>query len=83
MSDAGPGIPEADLPYVFDRFFRGSSARKTKSTGLGLAIVAKTMDELGGSVEAGRSAEGGAELTLVLPGVTSLEAVSSLLVPTH
>jgi two-component system sensor histidine kinase MprB len=83
VSDAGPGIPEADLPYVFDRFFRGSSARKTKGTGLGLAIVAKTMDELGGSVEAGRSAEGGAELTLVLPGVTSREAVSSLLVPTH
>ncbi|MGI3781684.1 MAG: HAMP domain-containing sensor histidine kinase, partial [Janthinobacterium lividum] len=82
VSDAGPGIPEADLPYVFDRFFRGESARKTKGTGLGLAIVARTMDEMGGSAEAGRSAEGGAELTLVLPGVTSREAVSSLLVPT-
>ena len=81
VSDAGPGIPEADLPYVFDRFFRGESARSTKGTGLGLAIVAKTMDEMGGAVEAGRSAEGGAELTLVLPGVTSREAVSSLLVP--
>jgi two-component system sensor histidine kinase MprB len=83
VSDAGPGIPEADLPYVFDRFFRGESARKTKGTGLGLSIVAKTMDEMGGSVEAGRSAEGGAELTLVLPGVTTREAVSSLLVPSR
>ena len=81
VSDAGPGIPEADLPYVFDRFFRGESGRHTKGTGLGLAIVAKTMDEIGGSVHAGRSAEGGAELTLQLPGVTSREAVSSLLVP--
>jgi two-component system sensor histidine kinase MprB len=82
VSDAGPGIPEADLPYVFDRFFRGESARRTKGTGLGLSIVAKTMDEMGGTAEAGRSAEGGAELTLRLPGVTSREAVSSLLVPT-
>ncbi|MGI3785408.1 MAG: HAMP domain-containing sensor histidine kinase [Janthinobacterium lividum] len=81
VSDAGPGIPEADLPYVFDRFFRGESARRTKGTGLGLAIVAKTVEELGGSVAAGRSTEGGAELTLQLPGVTSREAVSSLLVP--
>jgi two-component system sensor histidine kinase MprB len=81
VSDAGPGIPEADLPYVFDRFFRGESARKTKGTGLGLAIVAKTVDEMGGSVSAGRSAEGGAELTMQLPGVTSREAISSLLIP--
>ena len=81
VSDAGPGIPEADLPYVFDRFFRGETGRQTKGTGLGLAIVAKTMAEIGGSVHAGRSAEGGAELTLQLPGVTSREAVSSLLVP--
>ena len=82
VSDAGPGIPEADLPYVFDRFFRGETGRKTKGTGLGLAIVAKTMAEIGGTVTAGRSAEGGAEFTLQLPGVTSREAVSSLLVPT-
>ncbi|GAA3567075.1 HAMP domain-containing sensor histidine kinase [Microlunatus spumicola] len=81
VSDAGPGIPEADLPYVFDRFFRGESARRTKGTGLGLAIVAKAVEEMGGTVSAGRSAEGGAELTLQLPGVTSREAVSSLLVP--
>jgi len=81
VSDEGPGIPDADLPYVFDRFFRGASARNTKGTGLGLAIVAKTMDEMGGSVQAGRSAEGGAEFTLQLPGVTSREAISSLLIP--
>ena len=81
VSDEGPGIPDADLPYVFDRFFRGASARNTKGTGLGLAIVAKTMDEMGGSGQAGRSAEGGAEFTLQLPGVTTPEAISSLLIP--
>jgi len=82
VADAGPGIPDEDLPYVFDRFFRGESARKTKGTGLGLAIVAKAVEEMGGTVSAGRSSEGGAEFTLQLPGVTTREAVPSLLVPT-
>ncbi len=83
VSDAGPGIAEADLPYVFDRFFRGETGRRTRGTGLGLSIVAKTMDEIGGTVTAGRSAAGGAELVLQLPGVTSREAVSNLLVPSR
>ena len=81
VADAGPGIPEADLPYVFDRFFRGESARKTHGTGLGLSIVAKVVQELGGSVQAGRSREGGAEFTLQLPGVTTREAIPALLIP--
>ena len=82
VADSGPGIPEADLPYVFDRFFRGSSARKTPGTGLGLSIVAKTIEDHGGSVTAGRSDDGGAEFTIQLPGVTHVEAMPSLLVPT-
>ncbi len=81
VADAGPGIPEADLPYVFDRFFRGATARATHGTGLGLSIVAKTVQDHGGTVRAGRSAEGGAELTVQLPGVTHLEAMPSILVP--
>ena len=81
VADAGPGIPEADLPYVFDRFFRGETARKTHGTGLGLSIVAKTVEDHGGTVTAGRSSEGGAEFTVQLPGVTHWEALPSLLVP--
>ena len=81
VADSGPGIPEADLPYVFDRFFRGTSARKTPGTGLGLSIVAKTVEDHGGSVTAGRSDDGGAEFTIQLPGVTHVEAMPSLLVP--
>ena len=42
---------------------------------------AKTVEEIGGTVHAGRSAEGGAEFTLQLRGVTSREAISNLLVP--
>jgi two-component system sensor histidine kinase MprB len=80
VSDSGPGIPEADIPYVFDRFFRGETARKTHGTGLGLSIVAKTVEEHGGSVAAGRSDDGGAEFTIQLPGVTNREALPDLLI---
>jgi len=79
VSDDGPGIPDADLPYVFDRFFRGQTGRCTPGSGLGLSIVAKTVEDHGGSVQAGRAASGGAEFTVQLPGVTSLEALPSAL----
>ncbi len=81
VADSGPGIPEADVPYVFDRFFRGASARRTPGTGLGLSIVAKTVEDHGGSVTAGRSDDGGAEFTVQLPGVTHAEAIPAVLVP--
>ena len=81
VADSGPGVPEADVPYVFDRFFRGETARNTHGTGLGLSIVAKTVEDHGGSVEAGRSHDGGAEFTIQLPGVTKREALPSVLIP--
>jgi signal transduction histidine kinase len=78
VSDEGPGIPEADLPYVFDRFFRGQTGSGTPGTGLGLSIVAKIVEDHGGSVRAGRTASGGAEFVVQLPGATSLEALSDV-----
>jgi two-component system sensor histidine kinase KdpD len=47
--DTGPGIPAEDLPHVFEKFYRGSDAAKSKGSGLGLAI-AKAMVELCGGV---------------------------------
>ena len=75
VADEGPGIAEADLPRVFDRFFRADSARTTPGTGLGLSIVAQVARQHGGAVRAGRSAQGGAEFTMVLPGARSMEAL--------
>ncbi|SEQ11889.1 sensor histidine kinase [Microlunatus flavus] len=79
VADSGPGIAEAELPYVFDRFFRGRAARRRPGSGLGLSVVAKTVEDHGGSVRAGRSDDGGAELTVQLPGVTRVEALPRLL----
>ncbi len=68
ISDEGPGIAEADLPHVFDRFYRSDKARTTPGSGLGLSIVAQTIKSHGGWVKAGRAASGGAEFTVRLPG---------------
>lgn len=68
ISDQGPGIADEDLPLVFDRFYRSQQARTTPGSGLGLSIVAQTIKAHGGWVKAGRSADGGAEFTIRLPG---------------
>ncbi|MCW2972433.1 MAG: sensor histidine kinase [Thermoleophilia bacterium] len=60
VRDRGPGIPEADLPYVFDRFYRSDSARSMPGSGLGLAIVLQTVEAHRGTVTATNHPEGGA-----------------------
>jgi two-component system sensor histidine kinase MprB len=64
VRDHGPGIPEADLPHVFDRFYRAASARALPGSGLGLAIVKQTVDDHGGTVDVANADGGGALLTL-------------------
>jgi len=53
VADQGPGIPPADRPRIFDRFYRGGNeeTRQAKGTGLGLFIVKRLVVELGGRVE--------------------------------
>ncbi|MQA15936.1 MAG: HAMP domain-containing protein [Pseudonocardiaceae bacterium] len=68
VADTGPGIADTDLPYVFERFYRSSTARTLPGSGLGLAIVAQAAARHGGSVHADRTPGGGALLTLELPG---------------
>ncbi|ROR54566.1 two-component system sensor histidine kinase MprB [Luteococcus japonicus] len=70
IADQGPGIADEDRPHVFDRFYRSDQARNTPGTGLGLSIVAHTIKAHGGEVTAQRSAEGGAEFIVRLPGKT-------------
>jgi two-component system sensor histidine kinase MprB len=68
VRDHGPGIDEADLPHVFDRFYRAPSARRLPGSGLGLAIVRQVAEAHGGSVTAERLEDGGTRMTLRLNG---------------
>ena len=58
VRDRGRGIPEADLPHVFDRFYRSLDARSVPGSGLGLAIVRQVAEAHGGKVTV-EAAEGG------------------------
>ena len=68
VRDHGPGIADQDLPYVFDRFYRASSARGLPGSGLGLAIVKQVADAHGGQVVAEAAEGGGTRLRLRLDG---------------
>jgi two-component system, OmpR family, sensor histidine kinase MprB len=71
VRDHGPGIAEEDLPYVFDRFYRASSARGLPGSGLGLAIVKQVADAHGGQVVAEPADGGGTRMRLRLDGRSS------------
>jgi two-component system, OmpR family, sensor histidine kinase MprB len=64
VRDHGPGFAVADLPYVFDRFYRAEDARRMPGSGLGLAIVKHAAEAHGGSVAAANAAGGGAQLEI-------------------
>jgi two-component system, OmpR family, sensor histidine kinase MprB len=68
VRDHGPGIDDDDLPYVFDRFYRASSARGMPGSGLGLAIVHQIAEAHGGEVLAEQAEGGGTKMTLRLNG---------------
>jgi len=65
VRDHGPGVPESELPHLFDRFWRGSMSRDRPGSGLGLAIVRQVAEASGGRVEVETAATGGARFRLV------------------
>jgi two-component system, OmpR family, sensor histidine kinase MprB len=69
VRDHGGGIDPADLPFVFDRFYRGINSRSRQGSGLGLAIVKQVAEQHNGSVVAANAATGGAIFTLRIPGI--------------
>ncbi|MFJ6572390.1 ATP-binding protein [Streptomyces sp. NPDC091292] len=68
VRDHGPGIPDEELPHVFDRFWRSPSARGMPGSGLGLSIVARTVQGAGGRVALHRAKGGGTVAAIHLPG---------------
>ena len=69
VRDRGPGIAEADLPHIFDRFYRSPAARGLPGSGLGLAIVAQVVRAEGGTIVAENDPGGGARMSMRLPTV--------------
>lgn len=68
VTDEGPGIPECEIPHVFDRFYRSATARSHPGSGLGLAIVRQIAHSHGGTAAVIRTPQG-AKLALALPTV--------------
>ena len=68
VADNGMGIPSDDLPRIFDRFFRGATARSgTQGSGLGLSIAKWIVDTSGGRIDVVSAPELGTKMTIVLP----------------
>jgi two-component system sensor histidine kinase MprB len=67
VTDEGPGIDAADLPHIFDRFYRSSEARTLPGSGLGLSIVKRAAERHGGTVDVESPQDGGTTFTLALP----------------
>src|SRR5262249_10048937 len=66
--DDGVGVAPAELPRLFERFFRADRARASRGTGLGLAIVKHVVTQAGGTVEARGGTGRGLEIRCVFPG---------------
>jgi two-component system, OmpR family, sensor histidine kinase MtrB len=68
VRDHGPGLPEAAIAHVFDRFYKADTARaRSEGSGLGLAIASENARLHGGHIEVGNHQGGGAVFTVTLP----------------
>ena len=72
VSDTGPGIPERDLPRIFDRLYRGDQSRTTRGLGLGLSLVRAYVEAQGGTVTVQSESGKGSTFTIRLPNLSSL-----------
>jgi two-component system sensor histidine kinase KdpD len=79
VRDRGPGIAPADLPHLFERFYRGGDAkRRASGTGMGLSIARGLLAAEQGRVWGENTPEGGARFTIAVPADTRTPASESL-----
>ena len=73
MRDTGAGIAAADLPFVWDRLYRGDSSRSARGLGLGLSLVKAIVEAHGGRVGVTSAPGQGSAFTVTLPSPRSRE----------
>jgi len=75
VSDDGPGIPEREIPLIFNRFYRGGEemTRTTRGTGLGLSLVRQIATAHGGRVDVARTGSDGTTFRVRIPGAEMWE----------
>lgn len=93
VRDSGSGIPEKDIPHIFDRFFQvdASDMRRSEGSGIGLALVKELVQLMKGSIEVTSKVEKGSVFTLQIPitneaplqieGIGKQEVVAALVSP--
>ena len=71
VTDRGCGIPEREIPHIFDRFYRAQGSSRADGTGLGLALAHEIIDHLGGEIEVLSNPNSGSTFSILLPLTTS------------
>ena len=79
VKDSGIGIPEADMPYVFDRFHQVEARNNESGTGIGLALVKEFTELMGGKVKVKSILNVGSEFDVFLPITNSASAAKHFL----
>jgi two-component system sensor histidine kinase ResE len=74
VRDSGSGIPAAEIPHVFDRFWRGDAARKADGFGLGLGIAREYVESMNGTISIESSSDAGTTVAIVLPASVCAKA---------
>jgi signal transduction histidine kinase len=77
VADNGPGIPESEREFVFERFRQGETGAKPRGTGLGLAICREVVLEHGGALWAEAREGGGTRMIVVLPAIAETAGAAS------
>ena len=78
ITDHGPGLDPGELDHLFERFYRGRSARQTTlGTGMGLSITRGLLSAAGGRIWAENVAHAGARFSVVVPGSVRVPAAIS------
>ena len=82
VRDTGSGIPAADLPHIFNRFYRGDKGRmrerRSRGTGLGLAICQSIIAAHDGRIEVESVVDRGTTMTVILPTAAGTGELSTV-----